>query len=182
MLGLAAVPAVVQVVCTFLWLPETPRWLTADGNEFGAMAVLVRLRQNEMEALEEFEMIRDSIGSELIATAAGSHMSSVALKRALCVGMGLQAFQQLVGINAVMYFGATVFQAAGVAGGSKTGAVSFFSSFSASVAIFGILDAGRSGTPSSAGPALLSDLLYPCLLSTREAGDPYFYCHSCRQG
>ena len=60
MLGLAAVPAILQFI-GFLFLPESPRWLVEHGRVGEAKTVLARLRSSpaavdlEMEEIEVIE-------------------------------------------------------------------------------------------------------------------------------
>ena len=57
MLGLAAVPSIVQFF-GFLFLPESPRWLVAHGKIKDAEVVLVNIRgsNNVKEELEEVKL------------------------------------------------------------------------------------------------------------------------------
>lgn len=118
MLGLAAVPSVIQFV-GFLFLPESPRWLVANGQSDRARTVLVNIRGTtdiEDEIMEvELSVENDRLEKEL----AGSNVFRKILRtppvyRALIVGCGLQLFQQLSGINTVMYYSATIIKMSGV--------------------------------------------------------------------
>ncbi|XP_061430069.1 proton myo-inositol cotransporter isoform X1 [Lethenteron reissneri] len=131
MLGLAGVPAVVQFV-GFLFLPESPRWLARSGHTQHARRVLCRMRGTQ-NIDEEFDRIQASITAEEEddgsregdATSHQPHsrkgwvlwkmIKHPPTRRALVVGCGLQMFQQLAGINTVMYYSATILQMAGVA-------------------------------------------------------------------
>ncbi|XP_068580076.1 proton myo-inositol cotransporter-like [Cebidichthys violaceus] len=117
MLGLSVVPAVLQFV-GFLFLPESPRWLLLKGRSQEARQALSRIRGGR-SVDEEYDAIRTSIeeeekepgGGGLVILRIFSHGPT---RRALVVGCGLQMFQQLAGINTVMYYSATILQMAGV--------------------------------------------------------------------
>lgn len=119
MLGLSGVPAVIMFF-GLLFMPESPRWLISKGKMEKARKILQRIRNvNNVE--EEIEEITTAIHHEqLLATRDGSSENILkhiwnnrAVRRALFVGCGLQAFQQLSGINTVMYYSSTIIKMAG---------------------------------------------------------------------
>ncbi len=113
MFGLSAVPAVLQLFGCFL-LPESPRFLLQWGRRKEAEDVLKIIRGSSV-VLEELDEISSSIA---VSRSMGIYKFSNLIRdrpvqRALLYGCGLQALQQLVGINTVMYYSATVFSLAG---------------------------------------------------------------------
>ncbi|XP_022605707.1 proton myo-inositol cotransporter-like isoform X3 [Seriola dumerili] len=117
MLGLSVVPALLQFV-GFFFLPESPRWLLQKGRSEEARQVLSRIRGG-LTVNEEYDAIRTSIEEEEREAGGGGLvilriLSQGPTRRALIVGCGLQMFQQLSGINTVMYYSATILQMAGV--------------------------------------------------------------------
>ncbi|MEQ2272856.1 hypothetical protein XENORESO_015269 [Xenotaenia resolanae] len=106
MLGLSVLPAVLQFF-GFIFLPESPRWLLQKGRNQEARQVLGRVRGNQ-NIEEEYDSIRASIEEEGKEAGSGGVvilriLSYGPTRRALIVGCGLQMFQQLSGINTVMY-------------------------------------------------------------------------------
>ncbi|XP_067446690.1 proton myo-inositol cotransporter-like isoform X3 [Thunnus thynnus] len=117
MLGLSVVPAALQFV-GFFFLPESPRWLLQKGRNQEARQVLSQIRGGQ-NVDEEYDSIRTSIEEEEKEGGGGGLVIWRILRhgptrRALIVGCGLQMFQQLSGINTVMYYSATILQMAGV--------------------------------------------------------------------
>ncbi|XP_035383669.1 proton myo-inositol cotransporter isoform X2 [Electrophorus electricus] len=117
MLGLSALPALVQFL-GFLFLPESPRWLIQKGLTQKARRVLSQIRGSQ-NIDEEYDSIKSSIEEEEKDCGGGrpvlwSMLSHPPARRALIVGCGLQMFQQLSGINTVMYYSATILQMSGV--------------------------------------------------------------------
>ncbi|MEU5752911.1 sugar porter family MFS transporter [Streptomyces sp. NPDC047829] len=110
MFGLAVVPALVLAV-GMLRLPESPRWLVEHGHEEAAAAVLRRLRPGDADVAAEIGSIRE-------VSAAAPRADRRALTRpwvrpALVVALGVAAFSQLTGINAVVYYAPTMLSDAG---------------------------------------------------------------------
>jgi SP family myo-inositol transporter-like MFS transporter 13 len=121
MLGISAVPAFLQLLgCTCL--PESPRFLAWRGKVDKAESVLQMIRGQE-DVTEEIADILRSLETAPSSSGVeeghhysyGAMLSDAPVVRALCLGCGLQALQQLVGINTVMYYAASIYSLAGFA-------------------------------------------------------------------
>ncbi|XP_047161916.1 probable inositol transporter 2 [Vigna umbellata] len=117
MLGVAAAPALVQVVL-MLTLPESPRWLYRKGREEEAKAILKKIYPpSEVES--EIQALKESVDMEIKESSENVSLIKLlrtpAVRRGLYAGMGLLIFQQFVGINTVMYYSPTIVQLAGFA-------------------------------------------------------------------
>lgn len=69
MLGLSAVPAVIQFL-GFLFLPESPRWLIQKGQTQRARRILSQMRGNQAID-EEYDSIKNNIEEEEKEVGAG---------------------------------------------------------------------------------------------------------------
>ena len=115
MLALGAVPGVILSV-GMLTLPETPRWLAGHGRMEEAGAVLRRLR-----GLGDIEAELSELRTDLLregSLPSWRELLSPNVRLPLIIGVGLAIFQQITGINTVIYFAPTIFQAAGLSSAS----------------------------------------------------------------
>nr|XP_039253423.1 proton myo-inositol cotransporter-like [Styela clava] len=112
MLGLAAIPAAIQFV-GFLFLPESPRWLIEKGKLNKAAQILKKILGNGLKVQHEMEALKRTY-EEQKSVRFCRLFTETSVRRALFVGCGMQMFQQLVGINTVMYYSATIIQMSGV--------------------------------------------------------------------
>jgi SP family galactose:H+ symporter-like MFS transporter len=118
MLGLAVAPALVFGTGMF-FLPETPRWLVRRGQHEVAHRVLVRIRE-----LPDVNIEIEEIKASLAQQAESGHWTDLLRRQvrpALVVGLGLAVFQQITGINTVIYYAPRILQTAGF--NSASGAI-----------------------------------------------------------
>ncbi|THU65318.1 hypothetical protein C4D60_Mb05t02390 [Musa balbisiana] len=132
MLGVAALPALTQFIL-MLFLPESPRWLYRKRMEEEAEAILRKIYPaNEVEG--EVQALKESVEAEIQAEGSSEKINLIKLlktktvRRGLVAGVGLQVFQQFVGINTVMYYSPTIVQLAGFASNQTALALSLVTS------------------------------------------------------
>lgn len=108
MFGLAAIPATLLLV-GMLTRPESPAFLVAHGRERQARQVLGRLRASPEDVDDEIAQIKD------VARTEGGWRDTVAprVRPMLVVGLSLAIFQQVTGINTVIYYAPTLLHGAG---------------------------------------------------------------------
>ena len=116
MLGLGAVPGVV-LAAGMLVLPETPRWLAGHGHVDRARVALRRLRGDAVDIEPEIAQLRADLKSQT-KTLPTSRLGHRAARLPLIVGIGLAIFQQVTGVNTVIYFAPVIFQASGLSSAS----------------------------------------------------------------
>jgi len=135
MFGLGALPAIIQIV-GLAFLPESPRYLLSSATEqleagsactastsnesafADALDALHQLRPSGHDVKTECEKLRSSLREQgadrgilqtFVEIVKVSHV-----RRALIIGCSMQMFQQIVGINTVMYYCSSIVQMAGV--------------------------------------------------------------------
>ena len=105
------VPSVVFLL-GLLFIPESPRFLVAANRDQAARVVLGRLGQRDVE--DKVKEIQETLSRRHKPRMSDLYDSTAKkIHPVLWVGIGLAAFQQLVGINVVFYYGEVLWRAAG---------------------------------------------------------------------
>ena len=112
MLGVAAVPSLLYAVLCF-GIPESPRWLLGRGDRVQGMKVL-QLIQPEVSAAE-LTVLADSIVAASSTRTDTSRFWSRQLKTPILLAFLIAFFNQLSGINAILYFAPRIFELTGLA-------------------------------------------------------------------
>ncbi len=115
MLGMEALPAILFFLVLFL-IPESPRWLVVQGEDKKASRVLYRIF-GDREANVQISNIKSLIGSE--SGANWSLLFRPGFRMALFIGVALAMLGQLMGVNAVLYYGPSIFKESGLSSGDS---------------------------------------------------------------
>ena len=116
MLGLGAVPPLL-ILLALGWLPESPRFLVATGNEEAARQVLGRIYAAEEAAQTLAALAEERRQSKPLSFCAGLRRVFLPARGApramILAGMGCAFFQQATGVEAAVYYTPETLEAAG---------------------------------------------------------------------
>jgi SP family galactose:H+ symporter-like MFS transporter len=110
MFGLAAIPSIALIIGMW-YLPDSPRWLISKSKIEQAKQILKRAR-TVSDVSPEITGIQQSMEKQGAGGMKGLFQTS--LRMPLIVGLGLAVFQQITGINTVIYYAPTIFKFAGI--------------------------------------------------------------------
>lgn len=102
MVALAVIPSAL-LAFGMIFMPETPRWLVRQHRDDEAQEVL-RLNRDEETVQKELREIKEMENQE---EAGLRELLAPWMKPVLVVGMGLAIFQQIIGINTIIYYAPT---------------------------------------------------------------------------
>lgn len=113
MLGVAAFPSLLYAAFC-LGLPESPRWLLSrKGDRAAALQVLEKIEPqlSSAEIADEADEILAASSSEQTAT---GHFWTKRLQKPILLAVLIAFFNQLSGINAILYFAPRIFELTGL--------------------------------------------------------------------
>lgn len=115
MLGAGAVPGMILFL-GMLTLPESPRWLAGQGRLEDARRALRRMREGSDVEAELSDLKRDTADDSRHTP--WSALLARGARKPLIIGVALAVFQQVTGINTVIYYAPSIFQSAGMSSAS----------------------------------------------------------------
>ena len=110
MFAIGTVPAAIFLALVFT-VPESPRWLFANGRPHDAEQILLSYTD-----AAGAQLLLDDIHHATLKTSRQnwSALFSPAVRRGLLIAVGFVVLQQLSGINTVIYYGPQIFALAGI--------------------------------------------------------------------
>ncbi len=112
MLGIISLPALLLMISVF-GLPDSPRWLASKGKFDKAKEILRMLNTTDAKADSELNEIHESLKVKQEGWSLFKENKNV--RRAVYLGMLLQAMQQFTGMNVILYYAPQIFKHAGFA-------------------------------------------------------------------
>jgi len=116
MLGMETIPALLFFIIIF-FIPESPRWLILRKKEAQATLTLERIYHSATEALSQLNETKSVIQSETKSD--WSLLFQPGILKAVIIGVCIAILGQFMGVNAVLYYGPSIFENAGLSGGDS---------------------------------------------------------------
>lgn len=116
MLGMEFFPALL-FFGTIFFIPESPRWLILKNKEHRALNILNKIYRDKQKTEREVVEVRLQLRNNK-----KSHWKLVfnaGIFKALIIGMSLAILGQFMGVNAVLYYGPSIFQSSGLSSGDS---------------------------------------------------------------
>lgn len=111
MLGLETAPAFLFLII-ILVIPESPRWLLIKGCDEKACRVLRRFYKDEADVKQQVTDTKESLRTEVKSE--WRILFEPGIRKAVLIGAAIAILGQFMGVNAVLYYGPTIFQDAGI--------------------------------------------------------------------
>ena len=116
MLGMETLPAILFFIIIF-FIPESPRWLIVRGKELKAVDILEKIYNSITEAKSQLKETKSVLTSE--TRSEWSLLMKPGIFKAVIIGVCIAILGQFMGVNAVLYYGPSIFENAGLSGGDS---------------------------------------------------------------
>lgn len=116
MLGMEALPAILFFFIIF-FIPESPRWLILRGKEARGLGILKKIYLSIEDAVFQMNETKAVILSE--SRSEWTLLLQPGIMKAVIIGVCIAMLGQFMGVNAVLYYGPSIFENAGLSGGDS---------------------------------------------------------------
>jgi SP family arabinose:H+ symporter-like MFS transporter len=116
MLGMTVVPSFLFFVIMF-FIPESPRWLILKQLPERALPILTRIYKNDEIAKIQIQETQKVLKNE--TQTEWEFLKRPGIRKAVIIGVAIAILGQFMGVNAVLYYGPTIFAESGLSSGDS---------------------------------------------------------------
>ena len=114
MLGMETIPALLFLVA-ILFIPESPRWLILRHKDDRAREILRTMHRDPEVVESQMSETRAAIAATSAEQSSLRLLREPAVLRPVLIGVAIAMLGQFMGVNAVLYYGPSIFEGAGLA-------------------------------------------------------------------
>jgi MFS transporter, SP family, arabinose:H+ symporter len=116
MLGMSAIPSFLFLLIIFL-IPESPRWLILKHQPQRALPILTRIYNSEVLAQTQIRETQNVLHNG--KQNEWGFLMRPGIRKAVLIGAAIAILGQFMGVNAVLYYGPTIFMDNGLSSGDS---------------------------------------------------------------
>lgn len=116
MLGAETAPALLFLIVIF-FIPESPRWLIVQRKEETAKSIFSKIYNYKEDVLFEVKEVKSTLCHE--EKSDWKLLLEPGIFRAVIIGVAIAILGQFMGVNAVLYYGPSIFESAGLSSGDS---------------------------------------------------------------
>lgn len=116
MLGAGIIPSLLFFVCIF-FIPESPRWLILKKQDKKAVSILEHIYASSETATYELNQTKQVVSNETKSD--WRVLLKPGILKAVIIGASIAILGQFMGVNAVLYYGPSIFESSGLSSGDS---------------------------------------------------------------
>lgn len=111
MLGMEGLPALFFLIILFI-IPESPRWLITQNKDSKAISIFEKIYTHKEDVKKQVADTKSTIAGE--TKSEWKHLLQPGILKAVILGVCIAILGQFMGVNAVLYYGPSIFKDAGM--------------------------------------------------------------------
>lgn len=118
MLGAETLPALLFFIVIF-FIPESPRWLMVRNKKSQAAQIFSRIFTNQEEVIYQMNETEKVLQLQANESSDWKVLMQPGFRKAVLIGCAIAILGQFMGVNAVLYYGPSIFESSGLSRGDS---------------------------------------------------------------